>query len=478
MNYTTNISKTNTIGIYTNILFSGALVNRPCQSKICKASLSTDITFEKKRQGFTRSICDTRASKNRFLLLIPNATPSTKNINENSSYVALPEEHDKTEGVSKAKSYTNSNSSSEAKSEQGLNNPSPSVFDSSSSARPVFPFTAIVGQEEMKLALILNVIDPKIGGVMIMGDRGTGKSTTVRALVDLLPEIEVVLDDPFNSDPVDQEVMSKEVREKLQRNQSMKTIKRKISMVDLPLGATEDRVCGTIDIEKALTEGVKAFEPGLLAKANRGILYVDEVNLLDDHLVDVLLDSAASGWNTVERESISISHPARFILVGSGNPEEGELRPQLLDRFGMHAQIGTVKEPNLRVKIVEQRAQFDEAPTILRNQYSEAQKELSEKIKAARELRPKVEMDYELRMKVSEVCSELNVDGLRGDIVTNRASQAIAAFEERTQVTPEDIYRVIPLCLRHRLRKDPLESIDSGDKVKDVFKKIFGLQQL
>ena len=345
-------------------------------------------------------------------------------------------------------------------------------------SRPVFPFTAIVGQEEMKLALILNVIDPKIGGVMIMGDRGTGKSTTVRALVDLLPEIEVVLDDPFNSDPFDLEVMSKEVREKIQKNgrQAIETIKRKISMVDLPLGATEDRVCGTIDIEKALTEGIKAFEPGLLAKANRGILYVDEVNLLDDHLVDVLLDSAASGWNTVERESISISHPARFILVGSGNPEEGELRPQLLDRFGMHAQIGTVKEPHLRVKIVEQRAQFDEAPTILRNQYSEPQRELSEKIKAARELRPKVEMEYELRMKVSEVCSELNVDGLRGDIVTNRASQAIAAFEKRTQVTPEDIYRVIPLCLRHRLRKDPLESIDSGDKVKDVFKKIFGLQ--
>jgi len=233
---------------------------------------------------------------------------------------------------------------------------------SSLESRPVFPFTAIVGQEEMKLSLILNVIDPKIGGVMIMGDRGTGKSTTVRALVDLLPEIQVVADDPFNSDPNDPELMSSEVRERVQRNEKLPVATKKISMVDLPLGATEDRVCGTIDIEKALTEGVKAFEPGLLAKANRGILYVDEVNLLDDHLVDVLLDSAASGWNTVEREGISISHPARFILVGSGNPEEGELRPQLLDRFGMHAQIGTVREPNLRVQIVEQRANFDEAP--------------------------------------------------------------------------------------------------------------------
>ncbi len=343
-------------------------------------------------------------------------------------------------------------------------------------ARPVFPFTAIVGQEEMKLALILNVIDPKIGGVMIMGDRGTGKSTTVRALVDLLPEIDVVANDPFNSDPYDLELMSQEIREKKQKNEELPIARKKITMVDLPLGATEDRVCGTIDIEKALTQGVKAFEPGLLAKANRGILYVDEVNLLDDHLVDVLLDSAASGWNTVEREGISISHPARFILVGSGNPEEGELRPQLLDRFGMHAQIGTVKEANLRVQIVEQRALFDESPNMLREQYVQSQKELADKINAARALRKQVEMDYDLRIKVSQVCSELNVDGLRGDIVTNRASQAIAAFEQRVQVTPQDIFRVIPLCLRHRLRKDPLESIDSGDKVREVFKKVFGFE--
>lgn len=341
-------------------------------------------------------------------------------------------------------------------------------------ARPVFPFTAIVGQEEMKLALILNVIDPKIGGVMIMGDRGTGKSTTVRALVDLLPEIEVVADDPFNSDPNDPELMSQEVRERLQRQEKLPVVNKKISMVDLPLGATEDRVCGTIDIEKALTEGVKAFEPGLLAKANRGILYVDEVNLLDDHLVDVLLDSAASGWNTVEREGISISHPARFILVGSGNPEEGELRPQLLDRFGMHAQIGTVKEPNLRVQIVEQRANFDAAPVEFRQNYQDSQQQLANSIIAARKLLSEVQIDYDFRVKISQICSELDVDGLRGDLVTNRASKALAAFEGHTTVTPEDIYRIIPLCLRHRLRKDPLESIDSGDKVRDIFKRVFG----
>ena len=341
-------------------------------------------------------------------------------------------------------------------------------------ARPVFPFTAIVGQEEMKLALILNVIDPKIGGVMIMGDRGTGKSTTVRALVDLLPEIPVVADDPFNSDPNDPELMSQEVRDRLQRKEQLPIVNKKITMVDLPLGATEDRVCGTIDIEKALTEGVKAFEPGLLAKANRGILYVDEVNLLDDHLVDVLLDSAASGWNTVEREGISISHPARFILVGSGNPEEGELRPQLLDRFGMHAQIGTVKDPNLRVQIVEQRASFDAAPLEFRQTYQDSQNQLASKIIDARKLLSEIQIDYDFRVKISQICSELDVDGLRGDLVTNRASKALAAFEGHTTVTPEDIYRIIPLCLRHRLRKDPLESIDSGDKVRDVFKRVFG----
>src|SRR6476620_8714765 len=343
-------------------------------------------------------------------------------------------------------------------------------------ARPVFPFTAIVGQEEMKLALILNVIDPKIGGVMIMGDRGTGKSTTVRALVDLLPEIEVVADDPFNSDPTDPELMSQEVRERLQRKEQLPVTTKKISMVDLPLGATEDRVCGTIDIEKALAEGVKAFEPGLLAKANRGILYVDEVNLLDDHLVDVLLDSAASGWNTVEREGISIRHPARFVLVGSGNPEEGELRPQLLDRFGMHAEIRTVKDPILRVKVVEERTAFDQNPAVWLESYESQQQELRDRIVSAQKLLQSVEIDYELRVKISEVCSQLDVDGLRGDIVTNRAAKAYAAYNKRDKVTVDDIRNIITLCLRHRLRKDPLEAIDSGDKVSKVFKEVFEIE--
>jgi magnesium chelatase subunit I len=341
--------------------------------------------------------------------------------------------------------------------------------------RVVFPFTAIVGQEEMKLALILNVIDPKIGGVMIMGDRGTGKSTTIRALADLLPEIEVVADDPFNSDPYDPDLMSDRVREQLEKQVPLSIVKKKVAMVDLPLGATEDRVCGTIDIEKALSEGVKAFEPGLLAKANRGILYVDEVNLLDDHLVDVLLDSAASGWNTVEREGISIRHPARFVLVGSGNPEEGELRPQLLDRFGMHAEIHTVKEPALRVQIVEQRAEFDSNPQAFLLKYQAEQEAIQDKIVKAQQLLPQVEIDYDLRVKISEVCSELDVDGLRGDIVTNRAAKALTAYEGRTSVTTDDIRRVMTMSLRHRLRKDPLESIDSGYKVEKAFNRVFGL---
>jgi magnesium chelatase subunit I len=291
----------------------------------------------------------------------------------------------------------------------------------------------------MKLALQLNVIDPKIGGVMIMGDRGTGKSTTIRAIADLLPKIEIVKNDSFNSDPNNLELMSSEVLARYQNNEKLETERIKIPMIDLPLGATEDRVCGTIDIEKALTEGIKAFEPGLLAKANRGILYVDEVNLLDDHLVDILLDSAASGWNTVEREGISIKHPARFVLVGSGNPEEGELRPQLLDRFGMHAEIRTVKDPVLRVRIVEERTSFDLNPQKWIDKYETAQALITKRIIDAQNILSKVEIDYDLRVKISEICSILDVDGLRGDIVTNRAAKAYAAYNNREKVEVKDI---------------------------------------
>ena len=323
-----------------------------------------------------------------------------------------------------------------------------------------FPFAAIIGQAEMKLALQLNVIDPKIGGVMIMGDRGTGKSTTIRALADLLPDITIIKNDPFNTDP-----------KGLIKHYETEDIK--IPMVELPLGATEDRVCGTINLKEILSGGSSTFEPGLLARANRGILYVDEINLLDDHLVDVLLDSAASGWNTVEREGISIKHPAKFILVGSGNPEEGELRPQLLDRFGMHAEIRTIREPNLRVKIVEERISFDQSPETWFEKYEDEQVVIQNRIITAQNSLDNVIMNKEFQLKISQVCSELEVEGLRGDIVTTRAAKALTAFECRQEVTMDDIKRTITLCLRHRLRRDPMESINSGHKIEAAFDKIF-----
>jgi magnesium chelatase subunit I len=325
----------------------------------------------------------------------------------------------------------------------------------------------------MKLALLLNVIDPRIGGVMIMGDRGTGKSTAIRALADLLPEIDVVAGDPYNSSPSDPDLQSAEVRQRAENGENLPMERRQVPMVDLPLGATEDRLCGTIDIEKALSEGVRAFEPGLLAKANRGLLYVDEVNLLDDHLVDVLLDSAASGWNTVEREGVSVRHPARFVLIGSGNPEEGELRAQLLDRFGMSVEVRTVRDPELRVQVVDQRTGYDSDPDGFNNHHQGAQEALQERVVEAQHRLPQVLIDPDLRIRISAVCGELDVDGLRGDIVTNRAARALAAFEGRTEVSDEDVARVVACCLRHRLRKDPLEQIDSGDRVIKVFCKIF-----
>jgi magnesium chelatase subunit I len=323
-----------------------------------------------------------------------------------------------------------------------------------------FPFAAIIGQEEMKLALQLNVIDPKIGGVMIMGDRGTGKSTTIRALADLLPDITIIKNDPFNTDPKGLAA-------------TYETEEIKIPMVELPLGATEDRVCGTINLKEVLSGGSSTFEPGLLARANRGLLYVDEINLLDDHLVDVLLDSAASGWNTVEREGISIKHPAKFILIGSGNPEEGELRPQLLDRFGMHAEIRTIRDPKLRVKIVEERISFDQSPQSWFDKYESEQINIQNRIISAQNSLSKVTISKEFQLKISQICSELEIEGLRGDIVSTRAAKALAAFETRTEVTLSDLERTITLCLRHRLRRDPMESINSGEKIDAAFKKIF-----
>jgi magnesium chelatase subunit I len=328
-------------------------------------------------------------------------------------------------------------------------------------ARPTinYPFTAIVGQDEMKLCLLLNIIDPRIGGVMVMGHRGTGKSTTVRALADVLPMISRVAGDPYNRS-LEQLPGNEKAKLKIERVP--------VPVVDLPLGATEDRVCGTIDIEAALTQGVKRFEPGLLAQANRGFLYIDEVNLLDDHLVDVLLDVAASGWNVVEREGISVRHPARFVLVGSGNPEEGELRPQLLDRFGMHARIITITDVAQRVEIVKRRREFDADPEAFMNAWEPQQKALRSKIVKAQKLAPAVELPDEVLMFAAELCMKLGIDGHRGELTLARAASAYAALHGRSVVSHDDVKRIAVPSLRHRMRRDPLETMDAGEKIHQL----------
>lgn len=338
--------------------------------------------------------------------------------------------------------------------------------------KPSFPFVCIAGQEDMKLALMLNVVDPAIGGVLIMGDRGCGKSVAVRSLVDLLPLIDVVRDDPFNSSPTDPKLMGPEALNRFLGGETLESEMVRTPLVELPLGATEDRICGTIDIERALGEGIKAYEPGLLAKANRGILYVDEVNLLEDGLVDVVLDSAAGGQNTVEREGISIVHPAKFIMIGSGNPAEGELRPQLLDRFGLSVNVSTLQDTDSRTQMVLDRMAYDANPEAFAASKQPDQEALRVKLAEARKLLPKVKISRDLRLKISELCSLVDIDGLRGDLVINRTASAFAAFEGRTQVTMDDIVRVAPLCLNHRLRKDPLDPIDSGVKVALALRRV------
>jgi magnesium chelatase subunit I len=338
-----------------------------------------------------------------------------------------------------------------------------------------FPFTAIVGQEEMKLSLILNIIDPRIGGVLVMGHRGTGKSTTVRALAEVLPLIPRVKDDIYNR-TVDQYIEAESGKKgtPVLKQEDVKTEMITVPVVDLPLGATEDRVCGTIDIEKALTSGVKAFEPGLLAQSNRGFLYIDEVNLLDDHLVDVLLDVAASGKNVVEREGISIRHPARFVLVGSGNPEEGELRPQLLDRFGLHARIVTINDVGKRVEIVKRRRDYDEDPEAFLKKSTREQQKLQKKIVAAQELLPQVSMDDKVLTDIARLCMNLGIDGHRGELTITRTAYAYAALQGQTTVTMKHVREIAGLCLRHRLRKDPLETVDAGEKIERELAKVLG----
>ncbi|MFC2055261.1 ATP-binding protein [Chloroflexota bacterium] len=320
---------------------------------------------------------------------------------------------------------------------------------------PIYPFTAIVGQDRMKRALVLNAVDPRIGGVLIRGERGTAKSTAARAMAALLPQIVVFADSPFNDDPNAPNTWSDWVKEQMPADKELVTEKRQIRFVDLPVSATEDRVVGTLDIEKAIQKGERHFEPGVLAAANRGLLYIDEVNLLDDHVVDLLLDSAAMGVNIVEREGISFSHPARFILVGTMNPEEGDLRPQLLDRFALSVEIHGIREARDRVLIMQRNLAFETIPEEFRQQWSPPEKELSHQIEGARTLIDKVTYSNRDLLSIAALTSSLDVDGHRADLVILKTARAHAAFEGRTEITDRDIALAAELALPHRIKRGP-----------------------
>lgn len=320
----------------------------------------------------------------------------------------------------------------------------------------VYPFTAIVGQEDMKLSLILNVINPALGGVLIKGEKGTAKSTAVRALAELLPAMEVVEGckyycDPNNSNHYCDECVARTVEG------NMLTATAKMRVVELPVSATEDRVVGTLDIEHAIKKGEKKFEPGILALANRNILYVDEINLLDDHVVDVLLDAAAMGVNTVEREGVSYSHPAKFVLVGTMNPEEGDIRPQLLDRFGLSVVVTGEHEPLQRVEVIKRRLAYEQDADAFIAQYEEAQKELADKIIAAQKLLAEVTISDELLAKVAQLAIELGVDGHRADITVIKTALTMAAYAGRTEANIKDLKVAAKLVLPHRMRRRPFE---------------------
>ena len=330
-----------------------------------------------------------------------------------------------------------------------------------------YPFTAIVGQDDMKLAMILTAIDPAIGGVLVFGDRGTGKSTAVRALAALLPPITVVSGCPVNSARL-QDVPD------WARGAGEALVEVPTPVVDLPLGATEDRVTGALDIERALGAGERAFQPGLLARANRGYLYIDEVNLLEDHVVDLLLDVAQSGVNRVERDGLSVSHPARFVLVGSGNPEEGELRPQLLDRFGLSVDVASPRDLETRVEIVRRRDAYDRDPDRFRADWDAQETHTRARILQAREKLEELETTEALLRDVAELCLALGSDGLRGELTLLKAARACAAWSGADAVERSHLRTVSGLALRHRLRRDPLDEAGSGTRVARVVESVLG----
>ena len=323
--------------------------------------------------------------------------------------------------------------------------------------RKNYPFTAIVGQEQMKLALILNVIEPRLGGVLIRGEKGTAKSTAVRALAELMPKVRKVKGCRFGCDPRGTEFCP-DCEARLQAGETLEAIESTMTVVDLPVSATEDRVVGTLDIEQAIRLGEKKFECGILGQANRNILYVDEVNLLDDHVVDVLLDSAAMGVNTVEREGVSYSHPARFTLVGTMNPEEGDLRPQLLDRFGLVVEVAGEKDKEQRAQVVRRRLQIEEDPELFISRYQDQQQALSQKILEAQILLKQVSYDNDILMMAVSLSIALGVDGHRADITMLKTAMTLAAYYGRTKVTGEDLKQAALLVLPHRMRKTPFDS--------------------
>lgn len=327
-------------------------------------------------------------------------------------------------------------------------------------AQPIFPFTAIVNQDKMKRALVLNAINPLIGGVLVRGERGTAKSTAVRALAALLPEINVVADCPFSCNPAATDRLCDNCRERVVRGEELPVAKRKVRLVDLPVSATEDRVVGTLDIETAIKKGEKKFEPGVLAAANRGILYVDEVNLLDDHVVDLLLDSAAMGVNVVEREGISFQHPAQFVLVGTMNPEEGELRPQLLDRFGLSVEIKGIADAEARVEIIERRLAFEQDPVGFCTEWCVAEEKLSQEIEAARQMLHWVKHSQADLYGIAELSAGLEVDGHRSDLVILKAARAHAAWMSRPAITEEDIIFAAELALPHRMKRKAIQEVE------------------
>lgn len=326
---------------------------------------------------------------------------------------------------------------------------------------PAFPFTAILGQEDMKLGLILNIIDPKIGGILVFGEKGTAKSTAIRGLAELLPEITVVKDCPFHCDPADPAHMCSDCRSRYEQGDILEAETIKMQVVDLPVSATEDRVVGSLDLEEAIQKGKKRFDLGVLAKANRGILYVDEINLLDDHIVDLLLDCAAMGVNTVEREGVSFSHPANFILVGTMNPEEGELRPQLLDRFGFSVEIKGIKDPKERIEIVKRCSAFQEAPKEFIAQYAAEEAALAKQITEGKRRLKQVAISDEILLKNAELAIGLGVDGHRGDLTMVKGIRALAALQGKAAAEQEELRQLSEMVFRHRMKTLPFEKTQS-----------------